>query len=175
MANGKALWISFRITEEDVFQYMRYHGLYIWNTTIWVAIAYCFVAVGILAALDGFSAVVWMLMSGLLAVAVGVGCHRSYLRRRAHRLCRETAGATGEWLLEITSDGLFCSAELGESTIKWPAYTHVFGTSEHIYLYRGPQRAIIIPRRAFASPEEAEAFLQAAQEWHAAATAQLVR
>jgi hypothetical protein len=43
------------------------------------------------------------------------------------------------------------------------------------YLYRGPQRALIIPRRVFASPGEAEAFLQAAQEWHAAATAQPVR
>jgi hypothetical protein len=27
----------------------------------------------------------------------------------------------------------------------------------------------IIPRRAFASPEAAEGFLRAAQEWHAAA------
>src|SRR6266849_5824289 len=107
MANGKALWISFRITEEDVFQYMRYHGLYIWNTTIWVAIAYCAVSTGILAALDGFSFVVWLLLSGPLAVAIGVGCHRFYLRRMARRLCRETAGATGEFLLEITPDGLF--------------------------------------------------------------------
>jgi YcxB-like protein len=175
MANGKALWISFRITEEDLFQYMRYHGHYIWNTTVWVAIAYCFIAAAILGALDGFSAVLWLLLSGLLAVAGGVGCHRSYLRRMARRLCRETAGATGEFLLEITPDGLFCSGELGEGTVKWPAYTRVFGTSEYIYLYRGPKRALIIPRRVFASPGEAEAFLQAAQEWHAAATAKPVR
>ncbi len=82
---------------------------------------------------------------------------------------------TGEYLVEISPDGFFCSAELGESTLKWPAFSQIRGTPDALYFYRSRRSAMIIPRRAFAAPDEADALLQAAAQWHAASVAMPVR
>jgi hypothetical protein len=61
------------------------------------------------------------------------------------------------------------SGTLREGSIKWAAFARIASTPEQIYFSWHRRAATIIPRRAFASPEDAEALLQAAAHWHAAA------
>jgi hypothetical protein len=179
MAEEKALSVSFNTREEDLFQYLRDHGYHLWRVSMVVAVLFWVAALIVFASLETLIAVPLILLGGGMSVAAGIWWHRFYLRRVARRWYRElyqkTPGATGDWRLEITPEGLSWSAELGESRVKWGAYVQIGGSATHLYFYRRLRAPAIVPRRAFASPEEAEAFLQAAGEWHAAAALTPVR
>jgi len=169
------LWVAYRISEEDLVQYSRDHGFFLGQIAVRTAIGWL-LAAGLV--LDTFSNVTGVLLAWLLGVAavgLGVRYYRFSLRRMARRWCRQTPGMTGEYLVEITPEGLFWSGALGEGTAKWLAFSQVRGTPHALCFCQGQQSAMIIPRRAFASPEEADAFLQAAARWHAAAAVVPVR
>jgi hypothetical protein len=59
------------------------------------------------------------------------------------------------------------------SLMRGTACAHSFTREQReptiIYLYLAPAEAHTVPRRAFASPQAAEGFLQTARAWHAAA------
>lgn len=89
-------------------------------------------------------------------------------RRRASRI----PGYLGERTVTITPEFVHAwSAGLAEGRIGWAAVTSLDATQDHFFIYTGPQRAVTVPRRAFASEEAAEQFLSQARAWKAAAPA----
>lgn len=173
MSEEKVLSVTFKVTDEDIFQYMQDHGFYFWRVMLPVALLFCVAAFGILGILQNVTALYLTLLGGVMTIAAGVWWYRFYVHRMARRWYRNTPGVTGDYRLEIRPSGLSWSGELSDATIRWAAYTCVRGTADQIYFYQQQRARLYVPRRAFASPEEAEAFLQAAKEWHAAATAVL--
>jgi hypothetical protein len=175
MTQGQSLLVSFNLREEDLFQYLRDHGYHLWRVSLIVAVLFWITALDVFGSMESLVAVPLILVGGGMSVAAGVWWHRFHLRRVARRwyrqLCQKAPGTMGDWRLEITPEGLSCSAELGDSRVKWALYQQVRGTATLIYFDRPFRAPTIIPRRAFTSPEEAEVFLQAAKDWHAAATA----
>jgi hypothetical protein len=66
--------------------------------------------------------------------------------------------AAGEEALEISS------LSRGETRLPWTGVRHVGATPSTILLWLNPYQAVIVPRLAFASPEEAECFLSLARD-----------
>lgn len=68
----------------------------------------------------------------------------------------------------ISAEGIRSTSENGESLLRWRAVRDVVGSPVAIYLGLGGATAMVLPRRAFRSEEEASNFLTFAQEQIAA-------
>lgn len=79
-------------------------------------------------------------------------------------LCEHTVTIDPEGLAEVTP--------VNESRHYWRGVHRVDSTSEHIFIYIQPSMAHVIPRRAFAFPEQADLFFQTAAGYHQAAVRQ---
>ena len=76
-------------------------------------------------------------------------------------------GTLGEHTMEISPDGLVATSPRGEAKLKWTSFARIVSAPDYLYFYLGKRIATIIPRRAFSSQAESEAFFRAAKEWHA--------
>jgi len=68
----------------------------------------------------------------------------------------------------ISPEGVTDSGEHNQTATAWRAVERVAAAGEHAYIYTSALSAIIVPRRAFASPSEFEAFVQTAREYQGA-------
>src|SRR5207247_1103750 len=89
----------------------------------------------------------------------------------AKQWCRRNIGVTGEQSVAISPAEVLWTWETGRSTQEWSAFQRIADSRDYILFYRGPSFAQLIPRRAFATPDAADVFLQCATEWHAAVRA----
>ena len=64
----------------------------------------------------------------------------------------------------ITPGGLKVSSEKSASEIRWTAVLDVKRTADRLFVFMAKRQAFIIPRRAFDSDDQFEAFAAAAQE-----------
>jgi len=71
----------------------------------------------------------------------------------------------------ISPEGVAETSEHGHTSTTWRAIERVVATQEHAYIYTNALAAIIVPRRAFASPSEFAEFVRTAQGHHEQATA----
>lgn len=81
-------------------------------------------------------------------------------------------GILCEHTLTIDPEGLTEVTPVNEGRHYWKGVHRVDSTPEHILIYIQPAMAHIIPRRAFASPEQADLFFRAAAGYHQAAVRQ---
>lgn len=63
------------------------------------------------------------------------------------------------------------SSEWSVTTYKLAAIDQIVDNEAHLFFLRTPAAGIVIPKSAFAGPDEYQAFLATAQAWHAAAVA----
>lgn len=84
---------------------------------------------------------------------------------------REARDRDTVYVTEISPEGVRSVWDLVEIRLKWRAFDEIRGTPEFVCLYEGGT-PFIIPRRSFLTAEWAEAFLQQAIAWHAAAVSQ---
>ena len=78
-------------------------------------------------------------------------------------------GVFCEHTVAIDPQGITETTQLGESRVAWRGIYRVDSTAEHLFIYTQPGMAHIIPRRAFASSEEADNFLRTVAGYHSAA------
>ena len=90
-----------------------------------------------------------------------------WLVRRAIRQLLETErpdrGQLGRHRLLLDEDGLTERTAVGESRTRWAGVDRVEQSRDYIYIYTSSAGAHVIPRRAFASPEQADAFYRLSQ------------
>ena len=92
----------------------------------------------------------------------------------ARRQLRDLPGMLGQHTLILSPLGLWgVSPGVGEGQVEWSEIEQVVANEHQVLFYRGPHFAFIIPRRAFAMPQDAEAFLLRASQWHAEAVSRL--
>lgn len=77
----------------------------------------------------------------------------------------------GRHRVTISPRGIAECGEFGESTTAWQAVERVVSAGEYAYVYLNAVAAIVVPRRAFADPEEFDKFVRTAQEYHDSAAA----
>lgn len=75
-----------------------------------------------------------------------------------------------EHTLQVTETGLVEKTKFNESTFAWTGIPKVAQNRSYIFVYVQQNMAHIIPKRAFATPAEAEHFFQSARNRAAAAS-----
>jgi hypothetical protein len=83
---------------------------------------------------------------------------------------RTSKGVLGPHLLAAGPGALWSTtSEHMQSWTKWSNITHIEGSQTEILLFRGPDFVTAIPRRCFASPQDADHFLTQLSRWRVAA------
>jgi hypothetical protein len=171
--------VTFKVTERDVLRFVRFHLLHapgsrLWTWGLYLAWilwpAYTAVTVDYELPPDHPLFRTMPLIAASITIPLcaltGVLFFWFMTWVNAKQWSRQTIGVIGEGTVEISPEAVSRTWETGESLQKWSAFQQIVGTPEFILFYQGQNFAQIIPRRAFASPEAAEAFLQSAQQWH---------
>ncbi len=88
------------------------------------------------------------------------------LRRYTERLYAsgKNAGVLGPHRLSAGPEWLSESTDVREVRTHWRAVERVEDAGEHLFLYVTAFSAVIVPKRAFATPADAEAFARLAEE-----------
>ena len=95
------------------------------------------------------------LATAILFAVVGIAAPstgRDTLRRfyRGHPAFAETN------VITLAPDGVHAETPSTTGLTRWHGFTHFVEAPQFLLLYRGPQNATLIPKRAFESPEQLE-------------------
>jgi hypothetical protein len=100
---------------------------------------------------------------GILAIILvwgGPFFNRSVWRRSIREAKRTLLGKR---ILSIDDDGILSSSSDSESRIRWSAINRIDNDADHIFLMLGGG-GIVVPKRAFTSASQSDAFVKRAQE-----------
>jgi YcxB-like protein len=176
MAAEEALVVHFRLTPEDSMRFRLAHGCFYWRIIGLFVVLVLALYMEIWQAVSGQAtaherAVLAMtLLTGVGIFGVVICICWLYYRWDEARWHRKIGDTLADCTLSISPEGVFWSDKQTESRLRWSAVKRTRATRDHLAFYLDTDAALIIPRRAFASPAKAEAFLQAAMAWHQAAT-----
>lgn len=110
-----------------------------------------------------FPVALWTLVATLvLGVGAGLLLFDATFRRHAARLSRRAwrlsgVAPKGRMRVTVSEDGVHSQGEVTESVRKWAAI-RAFIEGERYFLFLTPEGVLEVPRAAFATPEDAEAF-----------------
>ena len=91
---------------------------------------------------------------------------RWVMRRLLRQLLKDERpgrGALGPHRVVLSDYGVTESTSVNETRTAWAGVDRVEQNPDYIFIYTSPAAAHVIPRRAFGSPQEAEAFYQLAR------------
>jgi hypothetical protein len=95
--------------------------------------------------------------------------YQSIRRRLIKKLGKQNGKLPNAFLsntrMNITADGIYAKSEFEESKTYWKAIREIVQTERYIYLYELPNRAFIIPKRAFPNEESFNLFVQTAKDY----------
>jgi len=104
----------------------------------------------------------------MAAVAVPAWFAPLVILKRAVQIRTDTdvlhAGTAGHWTMAVGGDGLTYSYPAGRGQTYWSAVEKLESSSEAVYVFIQPLRAYVVPLRAFASADEAGAFIAYCKE-----------
>lgn len=163
--------VRFTLTGEDYWNLTRYNfsrNRTLVSTGISLVIVICLLVLYVLVSppskvLSNLLTTVLPLFALLLLVVL--------LRWRAGRIRRSRSRwkpeLQGEQIISISPEGLHYRTSLTNSEISWDAIKTITADRYGLYFIRLSDRLVAhaIPRRAFAAPQEAEAFLAQAQSY----------
>lgn len=166
-SSGERLEVRFELTEADalVGYFQGFLGHPLVRKRLPVVIFFLLTMQYGLAVVAGPSAAVAV----LAAVVFGFGFLLPAIVRLQARKNDRLRGPHTAW---ITPEGIGGWTEgVGTTRVVWPLVKEVGGTRTHILVFWQVGATTLIPRSAFASPEEADAFLETARQWHRAGLA----
>lgn len=108
----------------------------------------------------------------LIVLVVLIVKHKSN-RHRANTLgfCEARTLTITPWGLALTISGakpvVLELADVGPTTQSWSAVRRIDRSEDYITFWLRGRRRLVLPRRAFSSPDEADAFLRTAMWWRA--------
>lgn len=96
--------------------------------------------------------------------------YRWVIKRNILKIYSQNAskGILGAHTIVIDPEGVTERSAVGESRTTWSGVEKIDDDGQNIYLYTGPLVAHVIPKRAFRTPDDADAFLQSAQGYRLA-------
>ncbi|MEX1231431.1 MAG: YcxB family protein [Planctomycetaceae bacterium] len=107
---------------------------------------------------------IWPLLLGPILFAVFIVPYvRWRTRQMSRRLLTEgtNAGFYGACDLAIDSEGLTESRPSGSTSRKWTSVERIVTTPQHLFVYTSGIEAFVVPRRAFGTDSEFNAFADA--------------
>ena len=111
-----------------------------------------------------------LLAMGAVALMVWLA-YPAYYRWKVSRLARAmysegVSNLIGRRRLSLSADYVIFSSPLSQSVIRWAGIEQVVVQQEATYLLLSKISAIVVPRRAFATDEQFNAFARLAEELH---------
>lgn len=93
---------------------------------------------------------------------------RNAPKRAMKKMLRKGHGrlAIGQHQLKMSQEKICLKTLDGLEEGKWYAIWKIIKTNEYAFIYSTPFSAFIIPKRAFDNPDEFEAFVKLAQQYH---------
>jgi YcxB-like protein len=165
----KCFTLTYALAEDDWLHYIAYHNRSDLDLRIRTWFGYVVVPIGVAVPVVIRGSIIHGVLVGLgVAIAVALFRHVAFRWQVRAHLRRNPADAQPT-TLEITPRGISSASDEAEGTIFWKAIRRIDAARAHIYIYFEPHAAFVIPRRAFASAEEADVFLQTIRSWQAAA------
>ena len=113
--------------------------------------------------------IVWVTLGG---AAVYILCFApvKWSRKRIFLSTVEARpGALGLHTLALGVEGFHEENAAVETRVRWPKVSEIADNKQLIVLFLGPQFGYLIPKRAFPSEEQAQAFLETARAYHQSA------
>lgn len=158
--------IRFTLTQEDLwhlFTYASFKRRY----RLWVFLLICYAIITLWSVLiywPAFSLLeLWPLWLLLIILA--------FMMLAWRRAIARGAGKGGEHIVRIMPEGIRERTDLGEGTRSWKTFKDITQDTHNFYfivdaIALNAVAALVIPRRAFATPQDADTFLaQARQQW----------
>lgn len=163
--------ITYTVKPEDIVAFHRYqmHHSPMWRRSITSGILAGFVT----------SAVLFIVMGGwqswvnavfpVLFLIVYLTLYPFYIQRTVNRTGSEMVkdgrnkGLWGPHTLTIDESELVERTEVGENRVKWQGLEKIAASPTHLFFFVSSNSAHIIPRSAFADPEQSERFLHQAE------------
>ena len=174
--------VTFTLTPEDLWQY----NLYYRRHKAAIKLPLLLSLVGLLS-LVCFASIVLFIYSWLYAhdpfwTIVPIIAAMIYLlprlfptKKRLVQQSSKTLGTLGEHLAMISPDWFFEKTSVSETKRAWVAFDSIEEDANYEYFFISKTHAYVIPKRAFTSLAEAQAFLDRARlYWNAAKTGQAV-
>jgi len=109
---------------------------------------------------------------GIIAFLAYPRMHEQNLRKQLPKMLNEggNEGVIGKQKIVITPEAVINETPAGEQKAFWSSVDKIVETSDYIFLYVSSMSAAIIPRSAFPSEEQRNAFLELAKQYHHSAT-----
>ena len=105
----------------------------------------------------------FLVVSFAIAVLLQYWLERWLLRRAIRQLLRDEQpdrGHLGTHRIVLDDAGVLERTVVGESRTAWAGVHRVESDADYLYLYTSPAGAHVVPKRAFADPQAADAFHQ---------------
>ena len=90
-------------------------------------------------------------------------------RRAVITQAQARPGALGLHTVSLRPDGLYNQTSVQDTRVKWQNITEVADSPQIIALFLSPRFGFIVPKRAFADPAQASAFLETARAYRRSA------
>jgi hypothetical protein len=164
------LEVKYNIDREDVWQFTRYvyWNLPRYRRNIYLTVAAVPVAVFMVGRLMEPN----LVLNVAVALLVGVlmpGAIYWNTKREVMKLPSGKPGLLGEHTITIGPEGIRERTVVNDGTHTWDGIHTIVADKHHIYLFIDTHMAHIIPKRAFASENEAQAFLNTSRQYWKAA------
>jgi hypothetical protein len=168
--------ISYELTQDDLaaFQWRANYDSSGARRSRRMSYVYLFAVLAILLLLpaiggNGFTFslpnLVFLLMPFLVVAALTWIFHRRMLRAAIRKLVeKEKPGKSliGGHRIVIDADGITETTAVGEARVQWSGIDRVEQDSGYVYIYTSAAGAYVVPKRAFNSASDAEAFYDVA-------------
>jgi len=169
LAPGNAMEITYELEREDIWNYRKYRMAhdYLYIPTRFLSIyvlafcmGYIFHHDFTLMAAGSFVVACFYLIRDLLTTKSQVN---KLISRNPYWILPQT--------IRLQEDGLDWATDGGETKIPWRQFKAVEDLGNYLMFRMQRWRAIIVPKQAFISPQEAQEFLELSQTfWHSAKT-----
>lgn len=165
--------ISYEIVPDDIAAFLKH---YISNDKTYKNkkrknIVFCSVSIFVIALIiSGFNiaaALIWAIPGSFVFVIWFYLLERNQINKlgKAKRMNAAAKGVFCEHLLKVDDEGVFETTEVNTSLSKWQAVEKVEENDKHIFIFKNSVDAHVIPKRCFASSEEAQSFFASAQNF----------
>jgi hypothetical protein len=113
----------------------------------------------------------WLIALPLVVVATALWV--AYLiwaqRRLVARQAQYRPGALGLHTMRVGAEDVREQSDALEMVVRWPKITEVTQSDHHVIFLIGPRYGLIVPRRAFGSPDQEQAFVETVRGYRRAA------
>lgn len=170
---AESLRVEYVVNREDLVALLRYS----WNARLLAQCGCTGLVLAAVLALIGYSSALGdprtagqAAASGWVGAGAGMGvilAFMAWFRWLFLRQNEQIPGRLGLHTLEIFPGGFRLVTSAGDATSNWSPVSRISATPTHVIIGIKLGRSEIIPRSAFPSLADADAFVEAARRWHA--------